>query len=208
MSKGGGSPSQSTQYTSNIPEYAKPYVMNMLGAAQNELFQTDSSGNITGMKGYKPFSTNPQDYFAGPSSLTTGVYNEAAGMQTPTQFGQATGLAGQAGQGGLDSVGRAYGYGQQGFESGRMGQGLGITGGGYYGGAGQNTTSGASSGGGNYNTGTNTSSANGNSGSVGSSSPVSGGGVPNTQFTTWSGTGGAGGSSASNGSNGLVIIRW
>ena len=41
MSKGGGSPSQSTQYTSNIPEYAKPYVMNMLGAAQNELFQTE-----------------------------------------------------------------------------------------------------------------------------------------------------------------------
>ena len=88
------------------------------------------------------------------------------------------------------------------------GGGFGGGGGGYYGGAGQNTTSGASSGGGNYNTGTNTSSANGNSGSVGSGSSVSGGGVPNAQFTTWSGTGGAGGNSASNGSNGLVIIRW
>ena len=128
MSKGGGSPSQSTQYTSNIPEYAKPYVMNMLGAAQNELFQTDSSGNITGMKGYKPFSTNPQDYFAAPTALQGQVYGEAAGMKTPGQFGQATGLAGMAGQGALASINPAYQYGGAGFGAGQTGMGYGAQG--------------------------------------------------------------------------------
>ena len=71
MGKGGGSsqPTSTTAYQTNLPEYAKPYVMNMLGAAQNELFQTDSSGNITGMKAYQPFSKNVQDYFAAPTAL-------------------------------------------------------------------------------------------------------------------------------------------
>ena len=52
---GGGSstpaPAQSTTsnvYQTNIPEYAQPYVQNMLNATQAQLFQTDSSGNITG----------------------------------------------------------------------------------------------------------------------------------------------------------------
>ena len=96
MSKG-SSPSTSTTQTSNIPEYARPYVETMLGATQKQLFNTttDAQGNtqITGFKPYQPFSTNVQDYFAKPSSLTTGVYNEAAGMQTPGQFGQATNFA-------------------------------------------------------------------------------------------------------------------
>jgi hypothetical protein len=97
---GGGQPSQTTAYQTNLPEYAKPYVMNMLGAAQNQLFQT-SGGEITGFRPYTPYSTDPTQYFAGPSSLQQGVYQEAGRMQTPGQYAPATGLAGVAGMGQL-----------------------------------------------------------------------------------------------------------
>lgn len=137
---GGGGGGTSTTQTSNIPEYAKPYVETMLGATQKQLFNgtTDAQGNfnITGFKEYKPYSQNVQDYFAPMSQGQNQAYAEALGMKTPSQFGQATGLAGAAGMGGLDSVGKAYGYGQEGFQSGRLGQGLGIEGGQYYGGMG------------------------------------------------------------------------
>ena len=93
---GGGTPTQTTAYQTNLPEYAKPYVMNMLGAAQNQLFTT-SGGDITGFRPYTPYSTDPTQYFAGPSSLQQSVYNEAGQMQTPGQYAPATGLAGAAG---------------------------------------------------------------------------------------------------------------
>ena len=50
---GGGSPgpSTSTTQTSNIPEYARPYVESMLGATQQQIFNTqagtDAEGNPT-----------------------------------------------------------------------------------------------------------------------------------------------------------------
>lgn len=61
---GGGQPTTSTAYQTNLPEYAKPYVMNMLGAAQNQLFTTTPGtdgqpGEITGFKPYTPYSTDP-----------------------------------------------------------------------------------------------------------------------------------------------------
>ena len=96
---GGGAPQQTTatQYSTNIPEYAKPYVMNMLNAAQAQVYNPD----MTGFREYKPYSANPQDYFAGPSGLQQASYNEAASMQTPGQFNLATGLGGIAGMGQL-----------------------------------------------------------------------------------------------------------
>ena len=72
---GGAQPTQSTSYNTNVPEYAKPYVTNMLESTQNQLFNTrqnpgsgptyDPFGNqtsggtpasteITGFKEYKP----------------------------------------------------------------------------------------------------------------------------------------------------------
>jgi hypothetical protein len=126
---GGGGPAQpstSTAYQTNLPEYAKPYVMNMLGAAQNQLFTTTPGkdgepGEITGFKPYVPYSTNPQDYFAGPSSLQQSVYNQAGQMQTPGQFAPATGLAGMAGQGQLGTTGQASMYGGLGAALGAAG---------------------------------------------------------------------------------------
>ena len=82
MGKGGGSqPTTSTAYQTNLPEYAQPYVMNMLGAAQNQLFTT-SGNEITGFRPYTPYSTDPTQYFAGPSSLQQGVYIEAYASST------------------------------------------------------------------------------------------------------------------------------
>ena len=111
MGKGGGgggspTPQTTTAYQTNLPEYAQPYVMNMLGAAQRQLFET-SGDSITGFRPYTPYSTDPTKYFAPQSSLQTGAYNEAAGMQTPGQFAPATGLAGAAGLGAL-GAGQRY----------------------------------------------------------------------------------------------------
>jgi hypothetical protein len=115
---GGGAPSQTTTVNTNIPEYARPYVENMLGAAQEQLFTTQD-GEISGFRPYVPYSSDPTNYFAGPSGLQTQAYNQAAAMQSPGQFNLATGLAGLAGQGSLGAqgqagqlAGQALGYGQ------------------------------------------------------------------------------------------------
>jgi hypothetical protein len=123
---GGGQPTSTTAYQTNLPEYAKPYVMNMLGAAQNQLFQTTpgvdgAPGEITGFKPYTPYSNDPTQYFAGPSSLQRQVYGEAGQMQTPGQFGAASGLAGTAGMGQLGTAQQAGIYGGLGTALGAAG---------------------------------------------------------------------------------------
>jgi hypothetical protein len=117
---GGGGPTQTTAYQTNLPEYAKPYVMNMLGAAQNQLFTT-SGDQITGFKPYTPYSNDPTNYFAGPSSLQRSTYNEAGGMGTPGQFAPATGMAAMSGMGQLGTAGQAGMYGQRGAGLGQIG---------------------------------------------------------------------------------------
>jgi len=122
---GGGSstpaPAQSTTsnvYQTNIPEYAQPYVQNMLNATQAQLFQTDSSGNITGFNQYQPYSgmnqqelQNASQAVAGFTPLQQQAFSGVANLQTPGQYGQATqgtnmgimgsyGLAGQEAQAG------------------------------------------------------------------------------------------------------------
>jgi hypothetical protein len=130
MGKGGGGggaqPQTTTAYQTNLPEYAKPYVMNMLGAAQNQLFTTTpgvdgAPGEITGFKPYTPYSTDPTQYFAGPSSLQQSTYGEAERMQTPGQFGQASGLAGMSGMGQLGTAQQAGIYGGLGTALGAAG---------------------------------------------------------------------------------------
>jgi hypothetical protein len=131
MSGGGGGPSSSTTQTSNIPDYARPYVMNMLGSAQNQLFTTSpgttnadgttTPGEITGFKPYTPYSNDPTKYFAGPSDLQQGVYNEAGQMQTPGAYGQAQGMAGMSGMGQFGTAQQAGMYGAQGAGLGQLG---------------------------------------------------------------------------------------
>jgi hypothetical protein len=105
---GGGTPppQQNTSYNTNLPEYAKPYVTNMLEATQKQLFDMDGS-EITGFRSYKPYSTNVQDYFAGFSPMQQQAQQATAQLKTPEQYGSATGLAGISGLGAL-GAGQQY----------------------------------------------------------------------------------------------------
>ena len=132
---GGNQPTTTTVNQSNIPEWLRPQVEQVLGGATKELFQTTQNGtdaegkpiyDITGTKPFVPYSTNPQDYVAGFSPLQQQVQYNAANLQVPGQFNQATGYANAAGQGGLNSAAQAAGYGNAGFQSGQMGQALGM----------------------------------------------------------------------------------
>ena len=113
---GGGGGNNSTQstgttYTTNIPEYAKPYVESMLGATQQQLFDTRQtpSGDIelTGFRPYTPYSTNMQDYIAPFSPMQKAAMAETAALSTPEQFGYGTEMAGRAGLGALTTAEQA-----------------------------------------------------------------------------------------------------
>lgn len=122
---GGGGPTQTTSYQTNLPEYAQPYVETMLGATQKQLFNTkagaDGTTEITGFRPYTPYSANPQDYFAGPSSLQQSAYGAAGNLQSPTQYQTGTQLATASGVGQLGTAQQAGMYGQQGVGLGQMG---------------------------------------------------------------------------------------
>jgi hypothetical protein len=109
-SGGGGGGGTSTTYTSNIPEWLRPQTEALLGAATQEYFTTekgeDGTYNITGVKPYTPYSTDPSAYFAPFTPQQQQVFGETSGMQTPGGFAQGAGLATTAGLGSL-------GYGQQ-----------------------------------------------------------------------------------------------
>jgi soluble lytic murein transglycosylase-like protein len=115
-SGGGGTTQQSNQYSSLSP-WAQPYVTSILGAAQNQVFQTapnttDASGNvtpgqITGINPYNAYGSfnaqggqyglTPSDQAAANSAvagftpLQQQSYQGAGNLQTPGQYGQATG---------------------------------------------------------------------------------------------------------------------
>jgi hypothetical protein len=122
---GGGGPTSSTTNTSNIPDWLRPQVETVLGGSMQELFNTkpvesvDAEGNkttnydITGVKSdaFKPYSTDPRDYVAGFSPLQQQVQYNAANLQMPGQYNQATGLTGLSGMGSLGTAQQAQGIG-------------------------------------------------------------------------------------------------
>ena len=91
---GGGGPSQTTSTVtqSSIPDWLKPQTEAMLGAATQQIFNTNG-GNITGVKGFTPYSTNPSDYVAPFSPMQQQSFNAAANMQTPSQYNVGSDLA-------------------------------------------------------------------------------------------------------------------
>lgn len=96
MGKGGGQSPQPTSQTvtqTNLPEYAKPYFENILGRAQAE--------------SYRPYQAYGAERLSGFTPGQQAVQAETAGMQTPGQFGAATGLTGM---GGLGSLGAGQQY--------------------------------------------------------------------------------------------------
>jgi len=121
---GGGAPTQSTAYNTNIPEYARPYVENMLQSAQTQVYNDD----MTSFRPYNPYSSDPNNYFAEFSPLQQSAQESAYYMQSPDQYGLASGMAGAAGIGGLgaqENAGmlgtEALGYGQAGSMYGGAG---------------------------------------------------------------------------------------
>ena len=167
MGKGGGgsqgNQTTSTAYNTNIPQYAQPYVENMLGATQKQLFNTrdvagtpgtrtqtgvDENNNpvystteatpgyteLTGFKQYQPYSANPSDYVAGFSPLQQRGFDSIADMQVAPQIAMGTDWANKGAQGGINSAPIAYNYGAQGSQAGQQGLGIGTTGGLEYGG--------------------------------------------------------------------------
>jgi hypothetical protein len=103
----GGSPAPTTQTVqqSNIPEYARPYVETMLGATQQQLFNTtqtpEGTTQITGVKPYTPFGASgagmgPTEQAAAQAAVAgfTPMQQQAqagiSGLQVPGQFDAAT----------------------------------------------------------------------------------------------------------------------
>jgi len=113
-SGGGGGNTTSTSYSTNLPEYAQPYYQELLKQTGKEVFQTDASGTVTGMK---PATALPSQTIAGFNPLQTQTQQAVAGMQTPGQFGQsAAGLTAgqQLGYGtALQGLGQAFMYNPQ-----------------------------------------------------------------------------------------------
>jgi hypothetical protein len=91
---GGGQPTQSSVYQTNIPEYARPYVEQMLGTAQQQIFNydKDAEGNMvpTTMKGYTPFNQDPSKYFAGFSPMQEQAFSGAANLGVSPEMSAAS----------------------------------------------------------------------------------------------------------------------
>jgi len=99
---GGGQTSTGTTYTSNIPEYAKPFFEQALVETGKNVFNTDSTGSVTGVK---PMPTYTGDRVAGFTPGQTAVQGQIAGLTQPGGFATAdTGLG----------IGSGMGYGTAG----------------------------------------------------------------------------------------------
>jgi hypothetical protein len=104
-SKGGGGGGNTTQtsYSTNLPEYAKPFYEELLKQTGKQVYQTDASGNVTGVQPYVPYSGERVAAFTPEQEK---VQTEVAGLTAPGGFGRAaTGLG----------TGEALGYGTAGL---------------------------------------------------------------------------------------------
>jgi hypothetical protein len=141
-SGGSSGPTNSTTQTSNIPEYARPYVETMLGSAQNELFNyKDTVDPITGetvktptdLKGYRAFGGSydaagkqtgydVDKYFGGFQPLQEQAMGAARGLAPTQQTGDASTMAGQAGIQALNASYNPMTAGYQSFGGEQAGQ--------------------------------------------------------------------------------------
>jgi hypothetical protein len=123
---GGGGPQQvtSTTTSSNIPEYARPYVENMLQSAQAQIYNDD----MTSFRPYEAYSSDPNKYFAEFSPMQQRAQEATYNLQTPGQYGLGSELAGQAGIGGMQTKGQADYLANQALGYGQAGQMYGSTG--------------------------------------------------------------------------------
>ena len=108
---GGGGPQTSTSYSTNLPEYAQPYYQELMKQTGKNVYATDASGNVTGVK---PMPTYTGDRIAGFTPGQESIQREVSGLTMPGGFGSAsTGLGtGQALGFGAGATGltQAFGY--------------------------------------------------------------------------------------------------
>jgi len=108
---GGGGDQKTTSYSSNLPEYAAPYYNELLKQTGRETFTTDSSGAVTGVKPFQPYTGSR---IAGFTPEQLAAQNEIRDMNTPEGFAQGSaGLtaAQQASLGATSAgLGQALGY--------------------------------------------------------------------------------------------------
>jgi hypothetical protein len=81
----------------------------MLQSTQKQIYNDD----MTSFRPYTPYSTDVNNYFADFSPAQKYAQSETANMQTPGQYGAATGMTGLAGMGSLGLAGQMAGVGQQ-----------------------------------------------------------------------------------------------
>jgi hypothetical protein len=80
---GGGAPQENTTYTSDLPEYAKPFYEELLKQSGKQTYTTDASGNVTGVKTDTPYAG---DRVAGFTDLQKSVQTDVAGMGPRKEF--------------------------------------------------------------------------------------------------------------------------
>jgi hypothetical protein len=111
---GGGGSQQSTSYSTNLPEYARPYYQELLKQTGKNIFTTDDKGFVTGVKGAGEL---PLQTRIGLTDAQRAAMAGIAGLQTPGQFAQATqGLGLGQGMGfgaAAQGLGQAFNYNPQ-----------------------------------------------------------------------------------------------
>jgi hypothetical protein len=97
MGKGGGGsqPTQQNVTQTNLPEYLKPYVLNLMKRGEAE--------------SYRPYQTYGAERIAGFTPAQEALQSETLGLQTPEQFAAATAGAGATGMLGLGAAQRGFG---------------------------------------------------------------------------------------------------
>jgi hypothetical protein len=84
---GGGQTSTGTTYTSNLPEYAKPFFEQALVSAGKNVFTTDPTGAVTGVQAMPAYTGERVAGFT-PGQET--IQKNIAGLTTPGGFADAT----------------------------------------------------------------------------------------------------------------------
>jgi len=92
---GGGGTTESKSVTTNLPEYAQPFYEELLKQSGKQIYETDSSGAVTGVKQFQPYTGQRVAPF---STEQQAVQQEVSQMTTPGQFATASGTLGTVGQ--------------------------------------------------------------------------------------------------------------
>jgi len=113
---GGGGPTTTKSETSNIPDYARPYVERMMGSTEKQIYTYGPKGNITGFQPFTSYSEFDKkrggsgETVAGFSPMQARAMQGIGNYQLPGQTGAATGFTGM---GILGSMGAGADYASQ-----------------------------------------------------------------------------------------------